>query len=112
MEEERVEEAFGTAIKVTAADHDALENMSKPTLMERLFQRAGLGMFIAGGIGTVLVILWDPINGTPINLGETQWRFLVLVLSMFIVGFVIEMLHAYSLAYSDDDLLHQGRIEG
>jgi preprotein translocase subunit Sss1 len=112
VEEEEVEEAFGTTIKVTGDDHDALENMSKPTLMERLFQRAGLGMFIAGGIGTVLVILWDPINGTPINLGETQWRFLVLVLSMFIVGFVIEMLHAYSLASSDDDLLYQGRIEG
>jgi preprotein translocase subunit Sss1 len=111
-EEEEVEQAFGRAVKVSADDHAALENMSKPTLMERLFQRAGLGMFIAGGIGTVLVILWDPINGNPINLGETQWRFLVLALSMFIVGFVIEMLHAYSLASSDDDLLQQGHIEG
>ncbi len=111
-EEEEVEQAFGTAVKVSADDHAALENMSKPTLMERLFQRAGLGMFIAGGIGTVLVILWDPINGNPINLGVTQWRFLVLALAMFIVGFTIEMLHAYSLASSDDDLLQQGHIEG
>ena len=111
-EEEEVEQAFGTAVKVSADDHAALVSMSKPTLMERLFQRAGLGMFIAGGIGTVLVILWDPINGNPINLGETQWRFLVLALSMFIVGFTIEMLHAYSLASSDDDLLQQGHIEG
>ena len=111
-EEEEVEEAFGTAVQVSADDHAALESMAKPTLMERLFQRAGLGMFIAGGIGTVLVILWDPINGNPINLGETQWRFLVLAMSMFIVGFAIEMLHAYSLASADDDLLQQGSIEG
>ncbi|NOQ53691.1 MAG: hypothetical protein GQ558_03695 [Thermoplasmata archaeon] len=111
-EEEEVEQAFGTTVKVSADDHAALVNMSKPTLMERLFQRAGLGMFIAGGIGTVLVILWDPINGNPINLGVTQWRFLVLALAMFIVGFTIEMLHAYSLASSDDDLLQQGHIEG
>ncbi len=111
-EEEEVEQAFGTAVKVSADDHAALVSMSKPTLMERLFQRAGLGMFIAGGIGTVLVILWDPINGNPINLGVTQWRFLVLALAMFIVGFTIEMLHAYSLASSDDDLLQQGHIEG
>lgn len=111
-EEEEVEQAFGTAVKVSADDHAALVNMSRPTLMERLFQRAGLGMFIAGGIGTVLVILWDPINGNPINLGVTQWRFLVLALAMFIVGFTIEMLHAYSLASSDDDLLQQGHIEG
>jgi hypothetical protein len=111
-EEEDVEQAFGTAVKVSAGDHAALESMSKPTLMERLFQRTGLGLFIAGGIGTVMVILWDPINGNPISLGETQWRFLVLALSMFIVGFSIEMLHAYSLASSDEDLLQQGHIEG
>jgi len=112
VEEEEVEQAFGTAVKVNAGDHAALENMSKPTLMERLFQRTGMGLFIAGGIGTVMVILWDPINGNPISLGETQWRFLVLALSMFIVGFSIEMLHAYSLASSDEDLLQQGSIEG
>jgi hypothetical protein len=111
-EEEEVEQSFGRAVKVSADDHLALENMSKPTLMERLFQRTGLGLFIAGGIGTVMVILWDPFNGNPISLGETQWRFLVLALSMFIVGFAIEMLHAYSLASSDDDLLQQGHIEG
>ena len=111
-EEEEVEEAFGTAVQVSADDHSALESMSKPTLMERLFQRAGLGMFIAGGIGTVLVILWDPINGNPISLGMTQWRFLVLAMAMFIVGFIIEMLHAYSLATSDEELLQQGHIEG
>jgi preprotein translocase subunit Sss1 len=111
-EEEDVEQAFGTTVKVSAEDHAALVKMSKPTLMERLFQRTGLGLFIAGGIGTVMVILWDPINGNPINLGETQWRFLVLALSMFIVGFAIEMLHAYSLSISDDDLLQQGYIEG
>ncbi len=110
--EEGIEEVFGTALKVSADDHLALETMSEPTMMERLFQRAGLGMFIAGGIGTVLVILWDPIQGNPINLGEMQWRFLVLALAMFIVGFAIEMLHAYSLATSDEEFLQQGMIEG
>ena len=107
-EEEEIEQAFGTAVKVSAEDHVALEEMSKPTLMERMFHRAGLGMFIAGGIATVLVILWDPIQGNPMNLGETQWRFLVFAMAMFIVGFGVEMLQAYSLASSDDDLLHQG----
>ena len=110
--EEDIEEAFGSAVKVSADDHLALETMSQPTLMERLFQRAGLGMFIAGGIGTVLVILWDPIQGNPMALGDMQWRFLVLALAMFIVGFSIEMLHAYSLATSDEDILQQGIIEG
>jgi hypothetical protein len=109
-EEEEIEEVFGTAVKVSADDHGALETMSMPTLMERLFQRTGLGMFIAGGIGTVLVILWDPIQGNPMALGMTQWRFLVLAMAMFIVGFVIEMLHAYSLAASDEDILQQGMV--
>jgi hypothetical protein len=104
-EEEEVEEAFGTAVQVSADDHGILEEMSQPNLMERMFQRAGLGMFIAGGAASVLVILWDSFQGQPLNLGVTQWRFLVLSLSMFIVGFVVEMFQAYSLAY-DDEVLH------
>lgn len=102
VEEEEIEEVFGTHVEVEAEDHVALEEMSKPTLMERTFQRMGLGLFIAGGVATVMVVLWDPINGNPITLGMMQWRFLVLALSMFIVGFAIEMLHAASLAKADD----------
>jgi hypothetical protein len=103
--EEEVEKAFGVmSIEVSADDHLALEEMSKPTLMERMFHRAGLGMFIAGGAATVLIVLWDSINGQALSLGVTQWRFLVLALAMFIVGFVVELAQAYSLT-SDEDLL-------
>jgi hypothetical protein len=109
--EEEVEAAFGvTAIEVSGDDHLALEEMSKPTMMERMFHRAGLGMFIAGGAATVLIILWDSINGQALNLGATQWRFLVLALAMFIVGFIVELAQAYSLA-SDEDLLKGIEVE-
>jgi hypothetical protein len=103
--EEEVEQAFGTQVLVSADDHAALEVMSTPTLMERMFQRAGLGMFIAGGVASVLVILWDPIQGNPLSLGTMQLRFLVFSLAMFIVGFLVEMFQAYSLT-SEDELLH------
>jgi hypothetical protein len=110
-EEEEVEETFGTHVEVTAADHLLLEEMAKPTMMERMFHRAGLGMFIAGGAASVLIVLWDPIQGNPLNLGITQWRFLALGLAMFIVGFLVEMFQAYSLA-SDEDLLYREMTEG
>jgi hypothetical protein len=105
--EEEEEEVFGSAVKVTADDHMALEEMSQPNLLERTFARMGLGMFIAGGVGTVLIVLWDPINGTPISLGMTQWRFLVLAMSMFIVGFAIEMVQAFSLSKDDEKILQE-----
>ena len=82
-----------------------------PTLMERMFHRAGLGMFMAGGVASVLIVLWDPIQGNPLNLGVTQWRFLALGLAMFIVGFLVEMFQAYSLA-SDEDLTYRELTEG
>ena len=69
--------------------------------------RMGLGMFIAGGVATVLIVLWDPIHGNPISLGMTQWRFLVLAMAMFIVGFSIEMVQAYSLSQDDEKLLQE-----
>ena len=100
-------EVFGSAIKVSADDHSALEEMSQPNILERTFTRMGLGMFIAGGVGTVLIVLWDPINGTSIALGMTQWRFLVLAMSMFIVGFAIEMVQAFSLSKDDEKILQE-----
>jgi len=100
-------EVFGSAIKVSAADHSALEEMSQPNILERTFTRMGLGMFIAGGVGTVLIVLWDPINGNSISLGMTQWRFLVLAMSMFIVGFAIEMIQAFSLSKDDEKILQE-----
>jgi hypothetical protein len=105
--EEEEEQVFGTAVKVTGDDHLALEEMSKPNILERTFTRMGLGMFIAGGVGTVLIVLWDPINGTPIALGMAQWRFLVLAMAMFIVGFVIEMVQAFSLSKDDDKIIQE-----
>jgi hypothetical protein len=105
--EEEEEQVFGTAVKVTADDHSALEDLSKPNIMERTFTRMGLGMFIAGGLATVLIVLWDPINGNPVSLGMTQWRFLVLAMAMFMVGFAIEMLQAYSLSQDDDRLIQE-----
>ncbi len=100
-------EVFGSAVKVSAADHSALEEMSQPNILERTFTRMGLGMFIAGGVGTVLIVLWDPINGNSISLGMTQWRFLVLAMSMFIVGFSIEMVQAFSLSKDDEKILQE-----
>jgi hypothetical protein len=104
---EEVEEAFGTAVKVSADDHLALEEMSQPNVLERTFARMGFGMFIAGGLATVLIVLWDPINGNPIALGMSQWRFLVLALAMFIVGFAIEMVQAYSLSQDDEKVMQE-----
>ena len=105
--QEEVEQTFGTTVKVTADDHSALEEMSTPNILERTFTRMGLGMFIAGGVATVLIVLWDPIHGNPISLGMTQWRFLVLAMAMFIVGFSIEMVQAYSLSQDDEKLLQE-----
>jgi hypothetical protein len=105
--EEEEEQVFGSAVKVTADDHMALEELSRPNILERTFARMGLGMFIAGGVGTVLIVLWDPINGSPIALGMTQWRFLVLAMSMFIVGFAIEMVQAFSLSKDDEKILQE-----
>lgn len=105
--QEEVEQMFGTTVKVTADDHSALEEMSTPNILERTFTRMGLGMFIAGGVATVLIVLWDPINGNPISLGMTQWRFLVLAMAMFIVGFSIEMVQAYSLSQDDEKILQE-----
>ena len=109
-EEEEVEQAFGTPVKVNADDHVALQEMSKPNLMERMFQRTGMGMFIAGGAMSVLIILWDSLHGQPLALGMTQLRFLVLSVSMFIVGFIIEMAQAYSLT-GEDELLHADLVD-
>jgi len=105
--EDEEEQIFGGAVKVSADDHSALEELSKPNIMERTFTRMGLGMFIAGGVATVLIVLWDPINGNPISLGMTQWRFLVLAMAMFMVGFAIEMVQAYSLSQDDDKLIQE-----
>lgn len=100
-------EVFGGTVKVSADDHSALEEMSQPNILERTFARMGLGMFIAGGVGTVLIVLWDPINGNSISLGMTQWRFLVLAMSMFMVGFAIEMVQAFSLSKDDEKILQE-----
>jgi hypothetical protein len=105
LEEE--EQVFGGAVKVTAEDHAALEELSTPNILERTFTRMGMGMFIAGGLATVLIVLWDPINGSPISLGMTQWRFLVLAMAMFIVGFAIEMVQAFSLSKDDEKILKE-----
>jgi hypothetical protein len=107
---EEEEQVFGGTVKVSAEDHAALVELSQPNLLERTFTRMGLGMFITGGIGTVLIVLWDPINGNPISLGMMQWRFLVLALAMFIVGFAIEMVQAFSLS-KDDELIIQELME-
>ncbi len=106
-DEDEEEEIFGGAVKVTADDHAALEELSRPNILERTFARMGLGMFIAGGVATVLIVLWDPVNGNPISLGMTQWRFLVLAMSMFIVGFAIEMVQAFSLSKDDEKILQE-----
>ncbi|NIP34203.1 MAG: hypothetical protein GWN18_04700 [Thermoplasmata archaeon] len=106
-DEDEEEEIFGGAVKVTADDHAALEELSRPNILERTFTRMGLGMFIAGGAATVLIVLWDPINGNPISLGMTQWRFLVLAMSMFIVGFAIEMIQAFSLSKDDEKIIQE-----
>jgi hypothetical protein len=37
----------------------------------------------------------------------TQWRFLVLAMSMFIVGFTIEMVQAFSLSKDDEKILQE-----
>ncbi len=100
--EEEIEAAFGSAVKVEARDHEALLVMSQPTLVESLFQQAGLGMFIAGALLSVVVLLWDPIRGETLEIGLTQLQFLVFSLSLFIVGFVVEMLQAYSLTTHDE----------
>ena len=100
--EEEVDEHFGRAESVTAEDHDALDVMSKPTLSEQLFARAGLGMFLAGGGLSLLVLLWDPLHGQPLSVGLMQLEFLVFCLALFIVGFAVEMLQAYSLAKHDE----------
>ena len=105
--EDEEEQVFGGAIKVSADDHAALEDLSTPNILERTFTRMGLGMFIAGGLATVIIVLWDPINGSPIALGMTQWRFLVLAMAMFMVGFAIEMVQAYSLSQDDDKLIQE-----
>jgi len=102
--EEEVDEQFGRAESVTAEDHDALDMMSKPTLSERLFARAGLGMFLAGGALSLMVLLWDPLHGQPLSVGLMQLQFLVFCLALFIVGFAVEMLQAYSLAKHDEPL--------
>jgi len=102
--EEEVDEHFGTAVSVTAEDHEALDMMSRPTLSERLFARAGLGMFLAGGGLSLLVLLWDPLHGQPLSVGLMQLQFLVFCLALFIVGFAVEMLQAYSLAKHDESL--------
>ena len=102
--EEEVDEQFGRAESVTAEDHDALDMMSKPTLSERLFARAGLGMFLAGGGLSLVVLLWDPLHGQPLSVGLMQLQFLVFCLALFIVGFAVEMLQAYSLAKHDESL--------
>ena len=102
--EEEVDEQFGAVESVTAEDHDALDMMSKPTLSERLFARAGLGMFLAGGGLSLLVLLWDPLHGQSLSVGLMQLQFLVFCLALFIVGFAVEMLQAYSLAKHDESL--------
>jgi hypothetical protein len=104
---EEEEQVFGGAVKVTAEDHAALEELSTPNILERTFTRMGLGMFIAGGVATVLIVLWDPFNGNPIQLGMMQWRFLVLALAMFIVGFAIEMVQAFSLSKDDERIIQE-----
>jgi hypothetical protein len=102
--EEEVDEHFGRAESVTAEDHDALDMMSRPTLSERLFARAGMGMFLAGGALSLLVLLWDPLHGQPLSVGLMQLQFLVFCLALFIVGFAVEMLQAYSLSKHDESL--------
>jgi len=106
-EDDEVEEAFGGAVKVTADDASALDELSQPNILERTFARMGFGMFVAGGIATVLIVLWDPLHGSTISLGMTQWRFMVLAMAMFIVGFAIEMVQAYSLSHDDDRILRE-----
>jgi len=100
--EEEVEAAFGKAVAVSADDHDALAELAEPTFTERLFARAGIGMFLAGGALSLLVIMWDPLHGQQLALGLMQLQFLVFSLALFIVGFTVEMLQAYSLATHDD----------
>ena len=100
--EEAVDAHFGTADSVTAEDHDALDMMSRPTLSERLFARAGMGMFFAGGGLSLLVLLWDPLHGDPLSVGLMQLQFLVFCLALFIVGFAVEMLQAYTMAKHDE----------
>jgi hypothetical protein len=100
--EEEIEAAFGSAVSVEGRDHEALQVMSQPTIVESLFQQAGLGMFIAGALLSVVVLLWDPIQGETLEIGLTQLQFLVFSLSLFIVGFVVEMLQAYSLTLHDE----------
>lgn len=92
------------AIPVTAEDHDALAELAEPTFAEKLFARAGLGMFLAGGALSLLVLMWDPIHGQPVALGFMQLNFLVFCLALFIVGFAVEMLQAYSLSKHDEVL--------
>jgi hypothetical protein len=92
------------SIPVTAEDHDALVELSEPTFAEKLFARAGLGMFLAGGALSLLVLMWDPIHGQPVALGFMQLNFLVFCLALFIVGFAVEMLQAYSLSKHDEVL--------
>lgn len=104
---EEEEQVFGGAVKVTADDHAALEELSRPNILERTFARMGLGMFVAGGVATVLIVLWDPINGSPVSLGMAQWRFLVLGMAMFIVGFAIEMVQAFSLSKDDERIIQE-----
>ena len=100
--EEEVEASFGKAVAVSAEDHDALTALAEPTFTERLFARAGIGMFLAGGALSLLVIMWDPLHGQQLALGLMQLQFLVFSLALFIVGFTVEMLQAYSLAKHDD----------
>ncbi len=100
--EEEVEAAYGKAVAVSAEDHDALAELAEPTFTERLFARAGIGMFLAGGALSLMVIMWDPMHGQQLALGVMQLQFLVFSLALFIVGFTVEMLQAYSLAKHDD----------
>jgi hypothetical protein len=91
-------------IPVTADDHDALVELAEPTFVEKLFARAGLGMFLVGGAMSLLVLMWDPIHGQPVALGFMQLNFLVFCLALFIVGFAVEMLQAYSMSKHDEVL--------
>lgn len=92
------------SIPVTADDHEALAELAEPTFAEKLFARAGLGMFLAGGALSLLVLMWDPIHGQPVALGFMQLNLLVFCLALFIVGFAVEMLQAYSLSKHDEIL--------
>jgi hypothetical protein len=40
-------------------------------------------------------------------MGMTQWRFMVLAMAMFIVGFAIEMVQAFSLSKDDEKILQE-----